>query len=302
MTSTKSQNQSVICYGEVLWDIFPNKTKPGGAPMNVAYHLKKIGIDSKMISRVGADKYGNELLQVLEEWGISTLNCQLDKVNQTGVVNAIANEDHEMSYIIKENVAWDHINFSEKHIELVETADAFVFGTLITRSEASRETLYKLLDYARYKVFDINLRPPFFDQESIEYLLKRCNLLKLNESELQLLNSWYHDENLNEHDCVQFLQSTYNIDEIIVTKGSKGATYYDQENEYYFPANKVEVKDTVGSGDSFLAAFLAKKIQNESIETGMFYATALGAYVTSQEGACPDYQIEYLDQLAISKI
>ncbi len=300
MTSTKSKTKKVICYGEVLWDIFPNQTKPGGAPMNVAYHLNKFGIDSKMISRVGTDKYGKGLLQILDKWGISTDNCQIDNVNATGIVNAIANADHEMSYIIKENAAWDNIEFSDHHIEQVQNADAFVFGTLITRNETSKQTLYKLLDYAKYKVFDINLRPPFYDKETIEYLLNQCNLLKLNESELDLLSSWYSEDKVEERSNVRFLQSTYNIDEIIVTKGSKGATYYDLEKEHFVPANKVEVKDTVGSGDSFLAAFLAKKIQREPIETGMYYATALGAFVTSQEGACPDYQIEYLDQLAIS--
>ena len=299
MTLAKSKNQSVICYGEVLWDIFPNKTKPGGAPMNVAYHLNKFGINSKMISRVGTDKYGTGLLQILNRWGISTQNCQIDENNQTGIVNAIANPDHEMSYIIRENAAWDNIEFSEDHIDEVKNADAFVFGTLITRNETSKQTLYKLLDYAKYKVFDINLRPPFYDKKTIEYLLNQCNLLKLNESELQLISSWYSNEKLEELSNIRFLQVTYNIDEIIVTKGSKGATYYNLESEYFVPANKVQVKDTVGSGDSFLAAFLAKKIQKESIETGMYYATALGAFVTSQEGACPDYEIESLDQLVV---
>ncbi len=299
MKLAKSKNQSVICYGEVLWDIFPNKTKPGGAPMNVAYHLNKFGINSKMISRVGTDKYGTGLLQILNRWGISTQNCQIDENNQTGIVNAIANPDHEMSYIIRENAAWDNIEFSEDHVDEVKNADAFVFGTLITRNETSKQTLYKLLDYAKYKVFDINLRPPFYDKKTIEYLLNQCNLLKLNESELQLISSWYSNEKLEELSNIRFLQVTYNIDEIIVTKGSKGATYYNLESEYFVPANKVQVKDTVGSGDSFLAAFLAKKIQKESIETGMYYATALGAFVTSQEGACPDYEIESLDQLVV---
>ncbi len=299
MTLAKSKNQSVICYGEVLWDIFPNQTKPGGAPMNVAYHLNKFGVNSKMISRVGTDKYGKGLLQILKSWGISTQNCQIDDVNKTGIVDAIANPDHEMSYIIRENAAWDNIEFSEQHINEVKNADAFVFGTLITRNETSKQTLYKLLDYANYKVFDINLRPPFYDKETIEYLLNQCNLLKLNESELQLLSSWYSSENIEERSSVRFLQITYNIDEVIVTKGCKGATYYNLESECFVPANKVQVKDTVGSGDSFLAAFLAKKIQQESTETGMYYATALGAFVTSQEGACPEYEIESLDQLVV---
>ncbi|MCW3806811.1 carbohydrate kinase family protein [Plebeiibacterium marinum] len=302
MNSSNFRKNKVVCYGEVLWDIFPNQTKPGGAPMNVAYHLNKFGVESKMISRVGTDQLGKDLLNILNGWGVSINNCQIDDVNQTGVVNAIAGEDHEMSYVIKADAAWDHIDFMNHHVEEVKSADAFVFGTLSTRSQKSRETLYKLLEQASYKVFDINLRPPFYSKEIIEHLLNECNLLKLNQSELQLLNSWFCKEKLDEKSSVRFLQSRYNINEVIVTKGSSGATYYDMETECSFPANKVKVKDTVGSGDSFLAAFLAKKIQNEPVETGMYYATALGAFVTSQEGACPDYQIEYLDQLAISEM
>ena len=302
MNATKSSKSKVVCFGEVLWDIFPNQTKPGGAPMNVAYHLNKFGIESKMISRVGTDNLGRDILNLLKNWGISVNNCQIDEKNPTGVVTVIANDDHEMSYTIKEGAAWDNITLSEHQIEEVKKSDALVFGTLSTRNTTSRETLYELLKHASYKVFDINLRPPFYSREIIEHLLGQCNLLKLNESELQLLSSWYSKNHLNESSCVSYLQSTYNINEVIVTKGSNGATYYDHKNAYSFPANKVIVKDTVGSGDSFLAAFLAKKIQNETVETSMYYATALGAFVTSQEGACPDYQIEQLELLANSEV
>lgn len=298
MNSSELNQKTVVCYGEVLWDILPDQTKPGGAPMNVAYHLKQFGINSQMISRVGADKLGKALLDQLNEWHIPTENCQIDQTYQTGIVEAIAGDDHEMTYVIHSSVAWDYIQPTKHSEKLTEDADAFVFGTLATRSETSRKTLYKLLEKASYKVFDINLRPPFYSKENIEYLLEQCNLLKLNHSELDLIISWYINGRQDEADSVQYLQNRFGIGEVIVTKGSRGATYYDGNHAHSFPAYTVTVKDTVGSGDSFLAAFLAKKIQNESIETGMVYATALGAFVASHEGACPDYSIEQLEQFA----
>ncbi len=294
MKANSLEKQKVVCYGEVLWDIFPTKTKPGGAPMNVAYHLQKFGVESNMISRVGADEAGNKLLNLLNEWNIPTTNCQIDFTYETGKVEAIAGEDNEMTYIIHEPVAWDYISPDPVYDELVADADAFVFGSLVTRNETSCNTLYQLLEKASYKVFDINLRPPFYSVETIKYLLQKCDLLKLNHNELELIITWFSDKKGTEEESVRFIQKEFKIEEIIVTKGSKGATYYNLTDSYTYPAFTVTVKDTVGSGDSFLAAFLAKKVQNETPEVGMIYATALGAFVASHEGACPSYNMAQL--------
>ncbi|HEY5507870.1 MAG TPA: PfkB family carbohydrate kinase, partial [Paludibacter sp.] len=137
--------------------------------------------------------------------------------------------------------------------------------------------------------------------EIIEYLLSKCNLLKLNESELELIITWFSKEKFNEESSVRFLQAEYNIDEVIVTKGGEGASYYTKSTAYSFPAFKVKVADTCGSGDSFLAAFLAKKFEGESAETCMIYATGLGAFVASHEGACPAYNIEKLESYIFQK-
>lgn len=298
----KDEQKTIVCYGEVLWDIFPSITKPGGAPMNVAYHLHKMGINSHMISCVGNDKQGSDLLNVLNNWGISTGECQIDPNYPTGYVEAIVGEDKETRYIIHENVAWDNISSSAQFDEIVSQADAFVFGTLAARSKTSRDTLYALIEKAKYKVFDVNLRPPFYTREVLEYLLSKCNLLKLNYSELQLIISWYKEKNDEEAEDIKFLQERFGISEIIVTKGSQGASYYDGLHHYFFPAFKVDVKDTVGSGDSFLAAFLSRKINQDSIEKVMLYATALGAFVTTQEGACPSYETETFNRFMDEKI
>ena len=302
MKTKDLEKQRIVCYGEVLWDIFPTKTKPGGAPMNVAYHLQKFGVDSQMISRVGADDAGQKLLNLLNEWNIPTTYCQIDETHETGKVEAIAGENEEMTYVIHESAAWDYISSDEAYNELVASADAFVFGSLVTRNETSRDTLYRLLEKANYKVFDINIRPPFYSVETIKYLLAKCNLLKLNKAELDLIISWFWDQTGTEEESVRFLQKEFNIDEVIVTKGSKGANYYTLTESYSYPVFPVTVKDTVGSGDSFLAAFLAKKVQNETPEIGMIYATALGAFVASHEGACPSYNLAQLMDFQLQRL
>lgn len=293
--------KTVVCYGEVLWDIFPTLTKPGGAPMNVAYHLRKFGIDSRMISRVGADNLGDQLNSLLKGWQIPADYCQPDSDHATGQVLATVLPGNEMCYTIQESAAWDFIEWNEAQAEVVRNADAFVFGSLVTRNTTSRETLYRLIEEAKFKVFDINLRPPFYSQEILEYLLEKCDLLKLNENELAMLSKWYPAGCEKEESCVRFLQNKFNIGEVIVTKGCEGATYYTQTESCSLPAYLVTVKDTVGSGDSFLAAFLAKKIQGAKPAEGMKYATALGAFVASHEGACPSYNVEQLDEFIQQK-
>jgi len=295
MNTTNQQKKTVVCYGEVLWDIFPTKTKPGGAPMNVAYHLRKFGIDSRMISRVGDDEAGKKLLNLLTEWEIPTDNCQIDKANETGYVLATVLPGNEMSYNIHSPVAWDFITPNAQNDKLVSEADAFVYGSLVTRNETSLETLYHLIKKAKFNVFDINLRQPFYSQRIIEHLLEKCNLLKLNDTELELISAWFSTEKSDEKTAVRVLQQRFNIDEVIVTKGAEGASYYTKEESYTFPAFKVSVKDTCGSGDSFLAAFLAKKFEGASPETSMIYATGLGAFVASHEGACPAYNLTELE-------
>ncbi|MDP4206544.1 MAG: carbohydrate kinase [Bacteroidota bacterium] len=286
---------SVICFGEVLWDIFPAGSKPGGAPMNVAYHLRKFDINSSMISRVGNDELGDKLLKLLQGWNIPTENCQLDSIHETGKVEANVGTDNEVSYTIHQPAAWDFISWQDSFEPLVKSADALVFGSLATRNDVSRDTLYRLLESAPYKVFDVNLRPPFFSIDILKYLLGKCNLLKLNQSELDLILQWFPTACTQEEDCVRFLQDKFQINEVIVTKGSKGASYYTPFCSYSSSTAPVKVKDTVGSGDSFLAAFLAKKIQKATPDTMLSFATALGAYVATQEGACPSYSLAELE-------
>lgn len=282
----------VVCFGEVLWDIFPSGSRAGGAPFNVAYNLFKMGIDTKMLSRIGNDELGHSLLNQIKNWGITTDFIQLDEEKATGTVLADFDEQGEAVYDIVKEVAWDYIESLPKHKDLIQNSEAFVFGSLITRSEVSQTTLLELLEYSKFRVFDVNFRPPFIDFDFIKKLLHKADLVKMNKAELRKIFEFLGEEYIDEDTSIRHLQAYFNLNEIVLTKGSKGARYFVGNTAYNFPAVHIEIADTVGSGDSFLAGFQSKRIQGRSPEEIMKQATSLGAFITSKSGACPDYSYE----------
>ncbi|WP_116788273.1 carbohydrate kinase family protein [Flavobacterium psychrotrophum] len=282
---------SVFCYGEVLWDIFPEGARAGGAPFNVAYNLMRMGVDAHMISRIGEDKLGADLMNQVADWNISTQDSQIDPNYPTGTVIAHIDEHNEAHYDIIQPVAWDFIEFRNDYIEKVGKAEAFVFGSLITRNEVSRNTLFQLLEIAKFKVFDVNIRPPFFSVPVIKDLLAKADLVKMNKAELRLILDYVGKEYVTEDDGIRFIQDTFNVKEVLVSKGSKGAVYYNGGVHFEAPAVPVTIQDTVGSGDAFLAGFLSKRIMGANPQDIMAQATALGAFITAREGACPSYTL-----------
>lgn len=280
----------VVCFGEILWDVLPDVRKPGGAPMNVAYHLNKLGISVDLLSSVGHDQAGNDLIAFLQSGGLSASLVQRNPVYATSEVLARITENHEVTYNIVKPVAWDYIEYTTEMRDAVSKADAIVFGSLSTREPVTRETLYSLIESASYRVFDVNLRAPHYSDDIIINLLKRADMVKLNLSELLLIVRWLSTTVIkDEVQAVDLLFSRFQIQEVLITKGGKGATYYSRQIRYDYPTYAIEVADTIGSGDAFLAAFLAMKLTNEPLEVMLDYAVAMGAFITSQSGACPDY-------------
>ncbi|WP_317129503.1 carbohydrate kinase family protein [Chryseobacterium candidae] len=288
------KKHKIVCFGEVLWDIFPeSQMRIGGAPFNVAYHLFKMGLDVSVISSVGNDGPGHELLQKIKNWEIPTEDIQVSEEHPTSTVIATVDKNNEAHYDIVENVAWDFIEVTPENQKSVETADALVFGTLATRNEKSKNALFQMLEISPYNVFDINLRAPYYDIRTINDLLHKTQLAKFNKAELRLVLNFLKKEYKTEQDSIRYLQEKFGIPEIIISKGSKGALYTDGDNFYLYPTIPVEVRDTVGSGDSFLAGFLSKRIgKGDSAHEIMAQAVSLGAFITSQEGACPEYTQE----------
>jgi fructokinase len=279
----------VICFGEILWDVLPDERKPGGAPMNVAYHLHKLGISSQVVSSIGNDRAGDELCAFLEQAGLSLDFIQVHNSYPTSEVLARIGENHEVSYEIVQPVAWDAISWHEGYKTAMAGTGAFVFGSLSSRDAVSRKTLEKMLDYAPYRIFDVNLRAPHYTQQVITGLLERCDMVKLNIAELLLIANWFEPVCKQEDQGVGVLFGRFALKEILITKGSSGASYYTRHLRYDYPAYPVRVADTIGSGDAFLAAFIAMKLRDEPLENVLDYAVAMGAFVTSQSGACPEY-------------
>jgi len=286
--------KKAICYGEILWDNLPAGKQPGGAPMNVAYHLNQLGIAATLISKLGNDADGEELRDFLEYKQMPAHLIQKDLTYPTSNVNVMIDKDEEMTYDIVYPVAWDNILWSSHYETEVAAADTFVFGSLAARDKVSKQTLLQLLNQANFTVFDVNLRPPHYTAATIEELLSKTNLLKLNIAELELLGNLYTHFNQTD-DVVCSLQDRFNIAEVLLTKGINGCSYYSEAIKLEETIYEVKVADTVGSGDSFLAAFLAKKLQNEPIGDCLSFATALSAFVTSKKGACPTYVIKDIE-------
>jgi len=298
-----SHQKIVACFGEILWDIFPgNNPRAGGAPFNVSYHLNKMGIHTEMISSVGNDGLGQELLAKINKWNLSDKHIQVSKEYPTSTVIAHIDEHNEAHYDIVENVAWDHIKITDDNKELVKKADALVFGSLATRNETTRKTLFELAENSTFNVFDINLRTPFYEVSVIKDLLHLTQLAKFNKAELRLILEFLNKEYIDELDAAQFLQDQFGMKEIIISKGSKGALYINEDQSYFYPAVNIDVKDTVGSGDSFLAGFLSKRLITRDIDQIMLQAVSLGAFITSKEGACPEYSLEEFNAFKASHI
>jgi fructokinase len=292
--------KKIVCFGEILWDILPSGAVPGGAPMNVAYHLHKLGLDPGIITRVGLDERGKKLIDLLSSNGVNTEHIQLDYDHPTGIVNAVPNEHGEMQYDIVAPAAWDFIALDEASVSLVKEASHFIFGSLINRNKVSRDTLFQLLEVAQVKVLDINLRPPHFDRRIVEDLLLRADMVKMNIAELELITGWFtHYKSIKERMAV--IQNRFMIPSLIVTMGAEGAMINMEGNFYRHPGYVVDVADTVGSGDSFLAAFLFKLLSHEPPDKALTFASALGALVASKTGGWPAYDTDEIQKLAATQ-
>ncbi len=298
------EKKKICCFGEILWDIVFDGDHPGGAPLNVAYHAAKFGSDVSLISRVGDDAKGAELLRLANAWDINIGLVQIDSRHSTGQVDAIMLENGEVDYDIKVPTAWDYIEQNGKLKDAVKASDCFIYGSLSARNAQSRETLMGALKDAKFKVFDVNLRAPHYSSDTLDLLLSQADLLKLNNWELielvQLLG--LTPSNLEEDKLVIILMKRFGIKEVVVTKGKDGAIFYSTE-KVTRQASKIDVhvQDTIGCGDAFLAAFIVSYLANEPVDVMLKKAVSMGAFIATKPGGCPPYHLsEYEDFMMIS--
>jgi len=269
-------------FGEVLWDLFPSGAKPGGAPMNVAIHAQNLGLESAVISAIGEDELGQKLLDILQERDVNTAFITTNE-HTTGTVTVDTSNPSEVRYTIDEPSAWDFIRTPEISWE---QGDLLLHGSLATRNNQSYESLKALRTKASMRVFDLNLRAPFIDQVRILELLEGTEIVKVNEEEYALLAEWLQLD-ANPEKGFEALHKRFGTQELIVTRGGKGALWINNLETLQSKIFPIKVKDTVGAGDSFLASMLIGISHLVEPQLALDYAAALGAMVASKEGANP---------------
>lgn len=290
----------IVGIGEVLWDVFPGGKKLGGAPANFAWHVSQFGLDGRAASAVGEDSDGDEILAVFRE---KKLRHALARVGfPTGTVQVELNADGIPRYEIREGVAWDNIPWTDALQKLSSSACAVCFGSLAQRSGVSRATIARFLDTvpddgSALKIFDINLRQNFYTREVVEESLRRCNILKINDEELAVLNRLFGYPGIDAEDTCRTLIAQYGLRALILTLGVNGSYVFTPGSASFCPTPRVEVADTVGAGDSFTGAFCAALLRGRDVREAHRLAVDVSAYVCTQSGAMPELPQELTGRL-----
>ena len=279
--------KTIICFGEVLWDVLPKGKKLGGAPLNVSLRAQSLGNRTAMISSMGRDDLGDELASAIVAHGGSIEHIQVTEEYDTSEVVVSLDDTGTASYEIKEPCAWDAIELLERDIQAVKEADAFIYGSLVARNTTSRETLFALLDHAGFKVFDVNLRPPHYSYETIISLMKAADFVKFNDDELYEICAYLGKEHRALEDCITFMARQTDTAQLCVTRGKDGAVLFSDKKFYSNKGYRVKVADTVGAGDSFLAAMISGLLAGRHPQAAIDFACALGSIVASKNGANP---------------
>ena len=279
----------VVGIGELLWDVFPEVKKAGGAPINFVYHATQLGAKGYAVSAVGNDDLGREILSRLKQSGINGIIEHVDY--PTGKV-LVTLQNGIPEYEIVQNAAWDHLPCSAKAVQILQQADAVCFGTLALRNSDSREHILQMLSCVpdtAVKLYDINLRQHYYSPELIETLLKRANVFNIDE--MAVIRPLFNLNGTDEEVC-RALMRRYNLKYVIFTAGEKFSTVYASDETSYFETPAVKVADTVGAGDSFSAAFVYSLLTGKSLQQAHQTAIKVSAFVCTREGAWPKYEAD----------
>mgnify|MGYP006395955425 FL=1 len=282
-------NNIIVGMGEALWDVLPEGKKIGGAPANFAYHVSQFGLNSRVVSAVGDDKLGMEILDNFRE---KKLNTMVEIVPYpTGTVQVELDNEGVPCYDIKEGVAWDNIPYTPALEDLAKHTKAVCFGSLAQRSVVSRDTINRFIDAMpaedTLKIFDINLRQGFYTKEILCNSFSKCNILKINDEELVTVSRMFGYPGIDLQDKCWILLAKYNLKMLILTCGVNGSYVFTPGNVSFVETPRVEVADTVGAGDSFTAAFVSSILSGLSIGEAHKLAVETSAYVCTQNGAMP---------------
>jgi fructokinase len=293
---------NVVGIGEVLWDLLLTGPQLGGAPANFAYHANALGAHSYVITRVGDDDHGREIIRRFREMGIRSGAIQVDERAPTGTATVALSGNGLAHFTVHENVAWDFIAATHEAVALVAKAHAICFGSLAQRSDSSRQAIQQLLAAApidSLRVFDINLRQKFYSRAVIEHSLRIANVLKLNDDELPIIAEMLGLRGTIEPQMKQ-LAETFHLRLIALTRGAQGSVLYQsgtgsdgEERWSNCPSRPVDVADTVGAGDSFTAAMVMGLLRKMDLDEVNLLANDVARYVCSHTGATPALPLEF---------
>lgn len=290
MSQAMTNADMVVGIGEALWDILPDGKKIGGAPANFAYHVAQCGLNSTVVSAIGDDKLGKEIMENFEE---KKLNYLIEVTDYpTGTVQVELDPNGVPMYEIKEGVAWDNIPAAPRIMDLAARTKAVSFGSLAQRSPVSRATIQQFIDAIpkddeRLIVFDVNLRQNFYTRETIVESMERANIMKINDEELILVSRMFGYPGIDLKDKCWLLLGKYSLKALVLTCGINGSYVFTPGHVSFMPTPTVKVEDTVGAGDAFSGAFIGSILQGCTVPEAHRNAVAISAYVCTQPGAMP---------------
>ena len=286
----------IVGLGEALWDVLPEGKKLGGAPANFAYHAGQFGLDTIAISALGEDALAEETIEALKEHGLNYLMPRVPY--PTGTVQVTLAEGGIPTYEIKEGVAWDNIPYTDEMAEIAKNARAVCFGSLAQRNKVSRENIRKFLANTPadcLKICDINLRQQFYSKEVLEDSFQLCNILKINDEELVVVNRMFGYDGLDMRQTCEKMVQDYGLKMLVLTCGTNGSYVFTDDGLTSFQDTpKVEVADTVGAGDSFTGSFCACILNGKPVQEAHKTAVQISAFVCTQNGAMPTIPKEFI--------
>jgi len=298
-------NSNVIGVGEVLWDLLLTGPQLGGAPANFAYHAHALSAQAQVITRVGKDDYGREIIRRFHAMGLPETAVQIDGTVPTGTAKVALSGDGLAHFTIQENVAWDFIAVTDEAVAVARRADAICFGSLAQRCEASRNTIQYLVAATppdALRVFDINMRQQFYSSDVVEKSFRLANVLKLNDDELPRLADMFSLTGSTEDQIGQLAQ-TFSLRLVALTRGPNGSLLYQKDNGEVrwsdCPSRPIKVVDTVGAGDSFTAVLVLGLLRKMDLDEINTVANEVARYVCSQPGATPALPVEFARRFSI---
>lgn len=290
-------DKTVLALGELLWDVLPSERLLGGAPANFCHRLRQLGVNAHMVSRVGGDALGKDLLSGLQALDFDLSLVQEDPVHPTGTVDVSLSRDGNPSFVINNDVAYDYIEATTALLTAACNASLICFGTLVQRSEKTRQTIYRVLEAApsATKFLDINLRKDCYSAETVMESLRRTDILKLNTSEVAAISELLQLGTTTQKEMAQTVMRTYGVKTVLITLGEAGVYAIDaHDGECTVPGVSINVVDTIGSGDSFAAGFVFSYLQGEPLDECCHFGNLIGALNATKRGGMPNISSDEL--------